>query len=78
MKVIINADDLGLSIATNKAIECAIVKNMISSCTIIANGMAFDDAIRISKQFTNISYGVHLNIIEFCPMTNSQYLISIF
>lgn len=72
MKVIINADDLGLSIATNKAIECAIVKNMISSCTIIANGMAFDDAIRISKQFTNISYGVHLNIIEFCPMTNSQ------
>ncbi len=72
MKIIINADDLGLSYEVNKAIETAIIGKKISSSTILANGMAFDDAIRISKEYPNISYGVHLNLIEFRPLTNLE------
>lgn len=70
MKVIINADDLGLSIEVNEAIENAIIKKRISSCTTLANGAAFEDAVRISKLYSDISFGVHLNITEFCPLTN--------
>ena len=72
MKVIINADDLGLSFKVNKAIETAIVEKRISSCTILANGLAFEDAVRISKQYPHISFGVHLNMIEFRPLTSAK------
>lgn len=74
MKVIINADDLGISLEVNAQIEDAIKKRLISSATIIANGPAFKDALRIVQQYPHISYGVHLNVIEFKPLTN----ISIF
>lgn len=72
MKVIINADDLGYSSLINKAIEDAIKSHKISSSTIMANGTAFDDAIEIAKRYNYISFGVHLNIIEFCPLTNTE------
>lgn len=72
MKVIINADDLGISLEVNKAIETAIINGKISSTTILANGPAFDDAIRIVKHYPQVSFGVHLNLVEFMPLTNSE------
>lgn len=62
MKVIINADDLGKSIEVNQAIENCIRKGLITSSTIMAGGEAFDDAVRISKSYPQISFGVHLTI----------------
>lgn len=71
-KVIVNADDLGISLEVNRRIEDAIIAGAITSSTIIANGPAFDDALRISKQYPQISFGVHLNIIEFKPLSDSS------
>lgn len=71
VRVIINADDLGLSLDVNRRIEEAIIAGAITSSTIMANGPAFDDAVRIAKQYPHISFGVHLNIIEFKPLTDS-------
>lgn len=62
MKVIINADDLGKSLAVNCAIEDCIKKGLITSSTIMAGGEAFDDAVRIAKSYPQISFGVHLTI----------------
>ena len=69
-KVIINADDLGISLAVNQRIEAAIKAGAITSSTIVANGPAFDDAVRIAMQYPQISFGVHLNVIEFAPLMN--------
>ena len=71
-RVIINADDLGYSLEINRRIEAAIVVGAITSSTIMANGPAFDDAVRISKQYPQISFGVHLNIIEFKPICHTD------
>ena len=70
LKIIINADDLGISSQVNKAIEYAIQKGRISSSTILVNGDDFDGAVRIAKSYPNISFGIHLNLIEFVPLTN--------
>lgn len=79
MKIIINADDLGMSVEVNAAIVKAIHEKCISSSTIMANAPSFDDAVRIAKQYPEISFGVHLNVDEFEPLTQSdvfrQYLI---
>lgn len=72
MRVIINADDFGYSHDVNTAIEEAIIAGKISSSTIMANGPAFNDAVQIAKKYGHISFGVHLNIIEFAPLSDKR------
>lgn len=71
-RIIINADDLGMSKEVNSAIEKAIQEGCISSSTIMANAPAFEDAVRIAKLYPNVSFGLHLNIDEFNPLTDSS------
>lgn len=71
-RIIINSDDLGMSADVNAAIEKAIREGCISSSTIMANAPAFEDAVRIAKQYPQISFGLHLNIDEFTPLTDSS------
>lgn len=69
-KLIINADDLGYGSEVNREIEDCIKKGVITSCTLIANAPGFDDGVRIAKRYSQISVGVHLNLVEFAPLTN--------
>ena len=69
-RLIINSDDLGMSCEVNKQIEDCIRLGCITSSTLMANAPAFDGGVRIAKQYPQISVGVHLNIIEFAPLTN--------
>lgn len=71
-----NADDCGISADVDKRIEDAIRQKVISSTTIMANMNDFDGAIRLFNTFSNVvSFGVHLNLTEGLPMTESQILI---
>lgn len=75
IKVVINADDLGVSPVVNYAIERALERNEISSTTIIANSAYMDDVIRIVNKYKGEkSFGVHLNITEGKSLTNSPVL----
>lgn len=69
-KLIINADDLGISPEVDAQIEECIRLCVITSSTLMANAPAFEDGVRIAKQYPHISVGVHLNLIEFAPLTN--------
>lgn len=69
-KIIINADDLGMSLEVNSQIEDCIRQGVVTSSTLMANAPAFSDGVRIAKQYPQISVGVHLNIIEFKPLTD--------
>ena len=71
-RIIINADDLGINQEVDKAIENAIEKGVVSSASILANGNAYDDAIRIAKKYPQVSFGVHLNLIEFKPLVSEK------
>lgn len=74
IKLIINADDLGINPIVNAKIEQFIKEGMISSSTIIAMGAVFDDAVRIAKENPQISFGVHLCLDEFESLTHSKAL----
>ena len=68
MKIIVNADDLGISDSVNDAIFDAMRRGVVTSATIIANGPCVEDAARRTKEFPTCSFGIHLNLTEFAPM----------
>lgn len=74
VKIIINADDLGASKIINSEIEKLIMLGKISSATILSNGPAFNEVKAIVDKYPQISFGVHLNIVEFKSLTNSIVL----
>jgi chitin disaccharide deacetylase len=67
--VIINADDLGMSQTVNEAIFDLMAKDRISSATMMANGPAMREAARHISRFPRCSFGVHLNLTQFEPLT---------
>ena len=71
-KLIINADDLGMSHEQNEQIRQCIELGVITSSTLMANGPFFNEGVEIAKHYPQISVGVHLNIIEFAPLTNAE------
>ena len=75
MKVIINADDLGINPEVNACIEQFINTGAISSSSILANGKAFDLVPDIVRRHPNVSFGVHLNLSEFESLTKSPIFV---
>lgn len=69
MRIITNADDLGISRDVNQAVFDLMAQGLITSSTIRANGPAFSDACRHLRQFPRCSFGVHLNLTEFRPLS---------
>ena len=71
-RLIINADDLGMSAEVNAQIEKGITLGVLTSSSLMANAPEFNDGVRIAKQYPRVSVGVHLNIIEYAPLTNQE------
>jgi predicted glycoside hydrolase/deacetylase ChbG (UPF0249 family) len=74
MLIIINADDLGASREVNDAIFDVISAGLVSSSTIMANGPFVEDGVQRAKKFTDISYGIHLNITFYSPLLFNEDL----
>lgn len=76
MKIIVNADDCGISLEVNRKIEEYINRGLLSSTTIMSNMPFVADARRMYDLYKEkISFGVHLNLSEGKPMANSQILL---
>lgn len=69
VRVIINADDLGMSEPVNSAVFDALDRGLVSSASLLANGPAFEAAAARIGAFPRAGFGVHLNISEFAPLT---------
>jgi predicted glycoside hydrolase/deacetylase ChbG (UPF0249 family) len=74
MRIILHADDLGISPQINDAIFALMDEEKITSASIVANGPAFEDAARRVQRFPHCSVGVHLNITEFEPLDSCRAL----
>lgn len=74
MDVIVNADDFGMNTDVNDAIFELISRQRITSSTIMVNAPAFKQAVSIIKRCPKCSFGIHLNITEFPPITNNPVL----
>lgn len=65
MKIIINADDFGISTNINNAILNAIKDGYVTSSTILAVGDKVDEAIEMTKNLPHqVSFGIHLALTD--------------
>jgi len=50
-QLIVNADDLGLTVGVNRAIREAHADGIVTSATLMASGVAFADAIELVTRY---------------------------
>jgi predicted glycoside hydrolase/deacetylase ChbG (UPF0249 family) len=74
MLLIVNADDLGASEAINDETFALMESGLVTSATLMANAPAFEHAVKHIRRFPNCSFGVHLNLTAFPPLSRSTNL----
>jgi hopanoid biosynthesis associated protein HpnK len=67
-RLIINADDFGLTSGVNRAILEAHRNGAVSSATMMANGAAVEDAIGLARGAERLSVGCHVVLIDGEPV----------
>ena len=72
IEVIVNADDLGMSPEVNEVTFELIENGKVTSATMLANAPSIEDACQRIGNYGSCSFGVHLNITEFKPLTKSE------
>jgi hypothetical protein len=69
-KIIVNADDFGMSAETNRAIVEAFENNVISSTTLMTNMPGFDEACELAHRHRLLGkIGLHLNLTSGYPLS---------
>jgi hopanoid biosynthesis associated protein HpnK len=69
-RLIVNADDFGLSEAVNEGIVEAHRRGIVTSTSLIASGAAFEDAVRLAQAIGTLDVGVHLTLTEEEPVSD--------
>src|SRR5262245_2921312 len=68
-RLIVNADDFGITEGVNRLIMELHVHGTVTSTSLLANGAAFNSAITMSKGHAKLGVGVHLNLTEGQPVS---------
>jgi len=76
-RVIINADDFGLSQGINQGIVKAHREGVLSSATLMANAPGFEHAVELASQNRGLGVGVHLNILRGTPLSRRNHVASL-
>jgi chitin disaccharide deacetylase len=76
-RLIINADDFGLTRGVNRAIAEAHARGIVTSTTLMANGAAFGDAVELSKSGDHWSVGCHVLLVDGEPLIDPSRLSSL-
>lgn len=58
---IFNADDLGYSRGINRGIVRAHREGVVTSATLVVNGSATEEAVRLARELEELSVGLHVN-----------------
>ena len=70
--LVINADDFGLSEEVNEGILRAHNEGFLTSASLMANGLMFDQAVKMSHQTPSLGVGVHFNLVRGRPVGKSD------
>jgi hopanoid biosynthesis associated protein HpnK len=66
-RLIVNADDFGMTEGVNRAILEAHRHGIVTSTSLLTNGAAFASAVEIARSHPTLGVGVHLNLTEGSP-----------
>jgi predicted glycoside hydrolase/deacetylase ChbG (UPF0249 family) len=73
-RLIINADDFGLTEGVNRAILELNAADVIPSATLMATGLAFRDAVHSAFQQTSLGVGCHVVLVDGQPELHATEL----
>jgi predicted glycoside hydrolase/deacetylase ChbG (UPF0249 family) len=62
-QLIVNADDFGFTPDVNQGIVESHRRGILTATTLMANGAAFDDAVRLARETPSLDIGCHLVLI---------------
>lgn len=68
IRLIVNADDFGLTSGVNRAIAEGHKNGIISSSTLMANGPKFVEAVEIAKSNPQLGVGCHVQLVDGSPV----------
>jgi hopanoid biosynthesis associated protein HpnK len=68
-RLIINADDFGLTSGVNRAIAEANRQGVLTSATIMANARAYPEAVALAKAAPRLKTGCHVVLIDGEPLS---------
>jgi hopanoid biosynthesis associated protein HpnK len=71
-RLIVNADDFGFTAGINRAIAEAHSHGIVTSSTLMANGRAFEDAVRLAATVPRLSVGCHVVLIDGEPVLKAE------
>ena len=66
-RLIVNADDFGLTEGVNRAIAELHAAGLVTSATLMARAGATDEAIKIARATPALSVGCHIVLVDGAP-----------
>lgn len=63
-RLIINADDFGFTTDVNAGIIAAHREGVLTAATLMGNGEAFEDAVRLARETPTLDIGCHLVLVQ--------------
>lgn len=66
--LIVNADDFGRHVLINRAVERAFSGGCLKSASLMAGGIAFDDAVNLAKNLRGLGVGIHFTLANGNPI----------
>ena len=67
-RLIVNADDFGLTAGVNRGILQAHARGIVTSATLMACGAAFEEATLLAAQSLKLSVGCHVVLVDGLPV----------
>ncbi|CAN5459589.1 hypothetical protein BH10ACI4_BH10ACI4_04850 [soil metagenome] len=71
-RLILNADDFGLTSGVNRAIAELHRAGVLTSATLMATGAAFEDAVSIARANPGLGVGCHITLVDGIPVAHPQ------
>jgi predicted glycoside hydrolase/deacetylase ChbG (UPF0249 family) len=74
-RLIVNADDFGLTAGVNRAIAEAHQRGIVTSATLMANSQAFTEAVETAKSFgaaDRLGVGCHVVLLDGEPLSSPE------
>ena len=68
-RLIINADDFGLTSGVNRSIAELHQSNALTSATLMATGSTFEDAVTITRSHPTLGIGCHIVLTDGTPVS---------
>ncbi|HMA43715.1 MAG TPA: ChbG/HpnK family deacetylase [Gemmatimonadales bacterium] len=69
-RLVINADDFGLSEGTNRGIRDAHLAGVVTAASLLVNAPGFEAAVRAAHEMPALSVGLHLNLTMGQPVSS--------